>query len=105
MRNFHDIGGVAGYGEVAYDDHEMQPWEKRADAIGRLLGRKKMLATDEGRRSIESLGEDLYRTLSYNERRLHALANNLLLRGYITVDELNHKIADVEARRKKWSQS
>lgn len=105
MRNYHDIGGVTDYGEVKMSDHELMPWEKRADAIGRVLGRKKMLVTDEGRRSIENLGDELYKKLSYNERRLHALANNLLLRGYITVDELNRKIAEVEAKRRQWAKA
>ena len=64
-----------------------------------MLGSKQLTRSDEGRRALETLGADTYLDSSYAERRIQALANNMILRGVITVDELARKLAEVEQRR------
>jgi hypothetical protein len=64
-----------------------------------LLKNKNILRVDENRRGLESLGSDVYFSLSYAERRMLSMSNNLILKGVITIDELAHKIADIESRK------
>ena len=97
MRAYHDIGGTPA-GPVPQEEHELQLWEKRVEALLVLLTRKKILRIDENRRGLESIGKDVYMTLSYAERRMLSISNNLILKGIITVEELAAKIADVERR-------
>jgi hypothetical protein len=97
MRAYHDLGGTPA-GPVPKEEHELELWEKRIEALLVLLTRKKILRIDENRRGLESLGNDVYFALSYAERRMLSISNNLILKGIITVDELAAKIAQIEAR-------
>ena len=98
MKAYHDIGGEPA-GPVPKEQHELQLWEKRVEALLVLLNRKKILRVDENRRGLESLGKDVYMSLSYAERRMLSVSNNLILKGVITVDELAAKLAEIEARK------
>ena len=97
MKGYHDLGGEPA-GPVPQDEHELQLWEKRVEALLVLLTRKKILRIDENRRGLESIGKDAYMTLSYAERRMLSISNNLILKGIVTVEELAAKIAEVEDR-------
>jgi Nitrile hydratase beta subunit len=95
----HDIGGQPA-GPVAHTNHDYALWEKRVDALLVLLSGKdsRHMTVDELRRNIEGLGSQAYETLSYYERWMHSIAQTLIQRGVITVDELGRKMADVEQR-------
>ena len=97
MKGYHDIGGEPA-GPVPQEEHELQLWEKRVEALLVLLTRKKLLRVDENRRGLESIGKDVYMTLSYAERRMLSISNNLILKGIITIEELASKIAEIERR-------
>jgi len=97
MRNYHDMGGLPA-GTVVPSEHDYALWEKRVDAMQMLLKEKDLLTTDEMRRSIESLGVDVYERLTYYERWCAAITSTLIQRGVITIDELAHKMAEVQAR-------
>lgn len=97
MRNYHDMGGEPA-GPIDREEHELEHWEKRVEALISVLGSKKLTRSDEGRRALETLGADTYLGSSYAERRIQALANNMILRGVITVDELSSKLAQIEQR-------
>ena len=56
------------------------------------------MTVDELRKNIESLGAEAYDKMSYYERWIHSIAQTLIQRGVITIDELGRKMADVEAR-------
>jgi nitrile hydratase subunit beta len=88
-RRHHDLGGLPA-GKVVRDEHEREAWEKRCDALAVLLWDKdrKLVKVDERRRHIEDLGAEIYRNMGYYERWMHAVAQGLLERGVITVDEL-----------------
>jgi hypothetical protein len=95
----HDTGGQPA-GPVERTEHDYLLWEKRVDALLVLLSHddKRHMTVDELRRNIEGLGSAAYQTLSYYERWMHAIAQTLIQRGVISVDELGRKIADVEHR-------
>ncbi|MDB5862351.1 MAG: putative nitrile hydratase, beta subunit [Betaproteobacteria bacterium] len=97
MRAYHDLGGTPA-GPIDRNEHELQLWEKRIEALLVLLTRKKILRIDENRRGLESLGNETYFGVSYAERRMLSMSNNLILKGVITVEELAAKIAQIESR-------
>jgi hypothetical protein len=87
-------------GPVERTEHDYALWEKRVDALLVLLSHKdsRHMTVDELRRNIEGLGSAAYDTLSYYERWIHSIAQTLIQRGVITVDELGRKMADVQQR-------
>ena len=97
MHRHHDMGGEPA-GPVVPEEHDYAAWEKRVDAILRLLVAREVIAVDELRRGIEELGPGAYDELSYYQRWIASIGNNLLEKGVITVDELGRKLAEVEAR-------
>lgn len=104
MRRHHDMGGLEA-GPVEISEHDYAPWEKRVDAIVRLLSdkKRKLLTVDELRRGIENLGPGAYDQLGYYERWISSATNNLLEKGVITVDELGRAMEDAKARRREAS--
>ena len=50
------------------------------------------------RRNIEELGPGAYDEMSYYQRWMASIGNNLLEKGVIGVDELGRKMAEVEAK-------
>ena len=97
MRAYHDLGGEPA-GPIDKEEHELQLWEKRVEALLVLLTRRKISRVDENRRGLESLGAQTYFAASYAERRMLSISNNLILKGVITVEELAAKMAQIEAR-------
>jgi hypothetical protein len=99
IRRHHDMGGLDA-GPVEPCEHDFAMWEKRVDAIVKVLSTpdRKLLSTDELRRGIEELGPGVYDELNYYERWISSAANLLLEKGVITVDELGTKMAEVENR-------
>ena len=99
MRRHHDMGGLDA-GPVDQAEHDYSPWEKRVDAIMRLVSDKqrRLMTVDELRRGIENLGPGAYDELSYYERWISAITNILIEKGVISVEELGGKMEAVKAR-------
>jgi len=97
MRRHHDMGGEPA-GPVVPEEHDYAAWEKRVDAILRLLTARGVMTVDELRRGIEELGPGAYDELSYYQRWIASIGNLLLEKGVVTVDELGTRLAAVEAR-------
>ena len=91
----HDMGGSPG-GPIERGQHEVEDWERLADAINSALGAKGLQTTDELRRSIESL-ED-YLDLSYYERWVAATEKLLVEKGVLSGDEIDERAAEIERR-------
>ncbi len=87
-------------GPVSRHEHEIEPWEKRIEALVRCLQLRErpVLTVDELRRHIEELPPNSYDSLSYYEKWIAALANLLLEKGVLTRDELDARIAAVKAK-------
>ena len=95
MGGIHDMGGLPG-GSIDRDQHEVEDWERLADAINGALGTRGFQSTDELRRAIESLDE--YRKLSYYERWVAATEKLLVEKGVLTSEEIDERAAEIERR-------
>jgi hypothetical protein len=102
MRRPHDIGGLEAE-DIDTADHTAEPWEKRIRVVLQLLARQTVpvVSRDELRRGIEDLGAEEYDRLSYHERWAASIANILLQKGVIDVDELGRKMREIETRWQK----
>jgi hypothetical protein len=99
MRGHHDLGGQPA-GPIDRTERVLEPWEKRVDALMRLLSapERKIIGVDELRRAIEGLGAEEYERLPYYGRWIAGITNLLLEKGVLTVDELGRKLDDVRGR-------
>ena len=95
MAGVHDMGGLPG-GPVDRSQHEVEDWERLADAINSALGAKGLQSTDQHRRAIESL--ENYKDLSYYERWVAATEKLLVEKGVLTGEEIDEKTAQIERR-------
>ena len=95
MGGVHDMGGSPG-GPIDRGQHEVEDWERLADAINGALGAKGLQSTDELRRAIESL-ED-YRDLSYYERWVAATEKLLVEKGVLSSNEIDERVAEIRHR-------
>ena len=91
------MGGLPA-GPVEASEHDYALWEKRVDAMLNLLSSRGLLTVDELRRNIESLGPEAYDRMTYYERWMHSVAQTMIQRGVVSLDELGRKIAEVEER-------
>jgi hypothetical protein len=89
------MGGLPG-GSIDRDQHEVEDWERLADAINGALGTRGFQSTDELRRAIESLDE--YRELSYYERWVAATEKLLVEKGVLTSEEIDERAVEIERR-------
>jgi hypothetical protein len=76
--------------------HEVEDWERLADAINGALGAKGLQSTDELRRAIESL--EHYRDLSYYERWVAATEKLLVEKGVLSSNEIDERAAEIRHR-------
>jgi hypothetical protein len=93
----HDLGGSPG-GPIDRGQHEVEDWERLADAINGALEGRGLQTTDQLRRAIESL-ED-YRELSYYERWSAAAEKLLVEKGILTREEIDERAAQI---RRRWN--
>jgi hypothetical protein len=89
------MGGSPG-GPVDMGQHEVEDWERLADAINGALGAKGLQSTDELRRAIESL--EHYRDLSYYERWVAATEKLLVEKGVLSSNEIDERAAEIRHR-------
>jgi hypothetical protein len=96
-RSHHDMGGLPA-GRVEAVEHDYALWEKRVDAMVTLLSTRRLMTVDELRRNIEALGPEAYDRMTYYERWMHSVAQTMIQRSVVSLDELGRKIAEVEGR-------
>ena len=97
---YHDVGGE-DFGPVPTDDGAYQLWERRVDAMMRLLSSPQvgLMRVDELRRGIETLGEAAYNAEPYYGKWARSLAKIMIEKGVLTQDELDAKIAALRVER------
>ena len=88
--------GGSPAGPIERDQHEVEDWERLADAVSSALGARGLYSTDEHRRAIESLQE--YRELSYYERWAAATEKLLVEKGVLTSDDIDERAALIQRR-------
>ena len=97
LRRWHDMGGDTA-GPIDFDQHDFALWEKRVDALMVLASAKGYFTVDGLRRVLEDMGKDSFETMSYYERWIHSVNQNLLEAGAYSLEELGTKMAQVAAR-------
>ena len=97
MSGIHDMGGRREeFGPVDRSQHELEDWERLADAVNYVLNAKGHKTTDEMRRAIESF-ED-YREMSYYERWAAAAEKLVVEKGLLSQEEIDERAASLERR-------
>ena len=90
-------------GPVQPSGHEIEPWEKRIEAILRCMQLREppVVTLDELRRGIEELPPKLYDSLSYYERWIASLTNIMVEKGVLSHAEVDQRMARIKAARAK----
>lgn len=100
MRHVHDRGGWPDAGPVERAEHDYSMWEKRTDAMLRILTRDRhIIRVDELRRAIESIPPKDYETMSYYERWITAIETLIIEKGLLTREDIDRRVETLEATR------
>lgn len=96
-RRWHDMGGLPA-GPVAREEHDYALWEKRVDALLVLAQTKGLFTVDGLRRAIEDMGVQAFESMSYYERWIAAINQNLVESGVYSLEELGRRMESVASR-------
>jgi hypothetical protein len=96
-QRWHDMGGTAA-GPVPGDQHDFAIWEKRVDALMVLSAAKGLFSVDGLRRVLEDMSEQAFETMTYYERWMAAVNQNLIEAGCYTTAELGARMTAVARR-------
>lgn len=96
-RRWHDMGGDAA-GPVPTDQHDFALWEKRVDALMILGSARGHFTVDGLRRALEDMGEKAFEEMTYYERWIAAVNQNLIEAGVYSLEELGTKMDEVKSR-------
>ncbi len=90
LRSSHDLGGASKFmcEPVDVEPHALTGFDRQVDAIRQILGAKQVMGVDELRRGIEAIPEAEYHRLTYYQRWIRSITDNLLKKGVITEAEL-----------------
>ena len=100
MRHVHDRGGWPDAGPVERVEHDYAMWEKRTDAMLRVLtGDKRLIRVDELRRAIESIPPKDYETMSYYERWITAIEALIIEKGLLSREDIDRRVETIAATR------
>lgn len=103
-RRWHDMGGTAA-GDIPRADHDFAMWEKRVDALMIICSGKGHFTVDGLRRVLEDMPPESFKEMSYYERWIASIAQNLVEDGVITNAELGQKITEVKQRGKTYGEA
>ncbi|MDB9707202.1 nitrile hydratase subunit beta [Planktotalea frisia] len=92
-------------GPICDDQHDFSLWEKRVDALMILCSGKGYFTVDGLRRALEDMGEDAFESMSYYERWIASINQNLIESGAYTIEELGVKMAEVQARGETYGEA
>ncbi len=85
-------------GDINHDQHDFALWEKRVDALMVLASSAGLMNTVSLRRVLEDMGEEAYETMSYYERWIASVSQNMVEAGAFSTAELADKMAQIKAR-------
>ena len=91
------MGGDAA-GPIPDAQHDFSLWEKRVDALMVLCSGKGLFTVDGLRRVLEDMPPDSFDTMTYYERWVASVNQNLIEAGAYTTAELAEKMQSVKAR-------
>jgi len=96
-RRWHDMGGLDA-GPLDPAEHDFALWEKRVDALMVLASAEGFFTVDGLRRALEDMGEEAFETMSYYERWIAAVNQNLLEAGVYSIEELGTRMEEIRQR-------
>lgn len=101
-RSAHDLGGL-DFGPIDRHEHDLALWEKRTDAMQRLLTSPgtRAFSVDGLRRVIEDYGEQAYDRTTYYEKWTRALRNLVVEQELLSRDEIEARMAKVREAHAK----
>jgi len=70
-----------------------------------LCSGKGYFTVDGLRRALEDMGEDAFESMSYYERWIASINQNLIESGAYTIEELGVKMAEVQARGETYGEA
>ena len=90
LRAHHDLGGVSRFLCEAIDTepHALSDFDRAVDALCQVLRGKGLMSVDELRRGVEAIPEADYHRLSYYQRWMRSIADNLIRNGVLSEAEL-----------------
>ena len=103
-RRWHDMGGDAA-GPIPTEQHDFALWEKRDDALMIISSGKGYFTEDGLRRVLEDMGPDAFETMSYYERWIASVNQNLIEAGVYTTAELAARMSEVAVRGATYGES
>lgn len=103
-RRWHDMGGDPA-GAINRDEHDYALWEKRVDALMVIASNKGYFTVDGLRRVLEDMGPEAFETMTYYERWIHSVTQNLMEAGVFTPSELGDKMAEIAARGETYGEA
>jgi hypothetical protein len=98
MRAQNDLGGHEA-GAIDTAEHELTFFEKRVDALLRLLADppRSHFAIDAQRRVMETVPEGMYKKLSYYELWMESIKRLAIEKGLVTHEAVAQRVAEIEA--------
>ena len=96
-QRWHDMGGAAA-GPVPSAQHDFSLWEKRVDALMIIASGKGHFTVDGLRRVLEDMGKEAFETMTYYERWIASVNQNLIEAGVYSTAELAQRMTEVAAR-------
>ncbi|MFY9206772.1 MAG: ScnB-like protein [Yoonia sp.] len=96
-RRWHDMGGDIA-GPIPDASHDFALWEKRVDALMIICSSKGHFTVDGLRRVLEDMPPSSFEEMSYYERWIASITQNLIEDGVFTTSELGQRITDVKQR-------
>ena len=103
-KRWHDMGGDEA-GSINMESHDFALWEKRVDALMILGSARGHFTVDGLRRALEDMGEAAFENMSYYERWIAAINQNLIEAGVYSLEELGTKMAEIEARGETYGEA
>ena len=103
-RRWHDMGGKDA-GAIARGEHDFALWEKRVDALMRIASARGYFTVDGLRRVLEDMGPESFETMTYYERWIASITQNLIESGAFTIEELNARMEEVAARGETYGEA
>ena len=91
------MGGDAA-GTVPSGEHDFALWEKRVDALMMIATAKGHFTVDSMRRVLEDMAPSAFEEMSYYERWVASLNQNLIEAGVYTPAELGRRMTEIAAR-------
>ena len=96
-KRWHDMGGDPA-GKIDHEQHDFALWEKRVDALLVLSSSASLMNTDSLRRVLEDMGEEAYEEMSYYERWISSICQNMIEVGAFSTEELAKKMEIIKSR-------